>query len=1425
MPMLTKEALSRYVRTGCKRQLRLYLTPDTQRFAEERTREGMPPIQPPRPGLPQIVEQGKEWQAAKIADLGNAFGAQALVGNARNLPGFGVQYAAMPLQDALAAVPQGPGCFIVEGEFRIGAAFEQGLGIGHLWTQYALEYGALRPDLIEVAAPGTFEFAVQPDAEVSPLSPTDPRLQLRVIDIKLTAEPSASYMMEVALYTIALAGWLADNGLDDRYVAVADTAVWPGSHDAANLTVQLADWQQQAHAPTFAELHAALAEDLESVPFEVFALRIRRLLQEDVAEVLGQQWQSLPWHVDNHCKGCEYLGAPWISHGQPTWVAEHCRPEAERNAHLSRVPFVGRGATAALREGGVPDVRALAGVAAEAEVFDRHHILRATRTVVSSRAGSIDADTPATIAPQSGTSAIMPRWADLRVSISVDFDPGSAITFAFGLKAFWVEPYRPNQTQRDTNAWQAQTFVVDQRSLQAEERELLNFLGAINDILTDARTRDAETTVQFYLWDQLEAKHLARVVGRHLNAILARGSLQYLAWLFPPDDLLPNPTQSTRRSPLTIVRDVVRAVVAAPIPHYYALLPLARVFHSPRLPQNLRDFNVHPLFEDYLGDQIPAERAHEIWSRSARPPWLQQVNTLQRTVARRLSALETIRERLEDELRPVLGQTAPRINIASPNWQSRLSLDGQLWYAYARLNEALAELDVHQVRAMPPHEREARFHSARLEQRLEGNEEHEALAALGLGPRPGRRVYRMAKGSCEVKLREGDFDRALAPADEAGFLDRTMFSLVRNTPLAADLLPQPIPLDQGLAVSVAGIDRERRLLALDPSRRFPSFLDDVEQEGLVDLSHDAILDPTHADFFTRKLREALRAIGNPPIARDNPSVARALGRLGRRQGRRSAHTPPADVLWDAQAMHLTRVTRAIAGARAVLEADGLTLNESQWRAWEEALTRRLQLIWGPPGTGKSRTMRAVADGAVLAAIEAAQALRILICSSTYTAVDNVLLPVHEDLVRLLPQADLVVRRLRSYSRLPEAHVPQEIDLDLDPREPSTATRELRERLRSAEGITIVAATPQQVHNLLTFDDASAQQELFDLILFDEATQLDVAQAVLAVAALAGEGAVVVAGDPLQLPPIHPAEPPLRLEALVGSFYRFCADVHHVPQEMLEENYRANETLVAFSRRAGYRDALVSYSPDLALDLAPAAGGAPPDWPAELVWLPELEEFLDPANPAVCFVYPDARSSQWNRFEAETVAALAFLLRLRQRAQLANELDPVTRAPRPTAETLYDDDGFWSRGLGIVTPHRAQQGLIISRLQHVFGADAALASAIRGAVDTVERFQGQQRDVIIASFALGDPDAIRDEEEFLLSLNRFNVMASRARAKLITLVSRDVVDHLSNDIEIVRASRLLKLYVDSFCNRGRAVTLAYQVDGQQLPVEGDLRFHG
>src|SRR5215510_15809794 len=105
--------------------------------------------------------------------------------------------------------------------------------------------------------------------------------------------------------------------------------------------------------------------------------------------------------------------------------------------------------------------------------------------------------------------------------------------------------------------------------------------------------------------------------------------------------------------------------------------------------------------------------------------------------------------------------------------------------------------------------------------------------------------------------------------------------------------------------------------------------------------------------------------------------------------------------------------------------------------------------------------------------------------------------------------------------------------------------------------------------------------------------------------------------------------------------------------------------------------------------------------------------------------------------------------------------------RPPRSTLFPYTTLFRSGVGVVTPHRAQQAAVLDRLDASLppGVDRA---SLYGAVDTVERFQGQEKAVMIASFGLGDVDQIAAEEEFLYSLNRFNVIASRAKAKLIVI---------------------------------------------------------
>jgi hypothetical protein len=913
------------------------------------------------------------------------------------------------------------------------------------------------------------------------------------------------------------------------------------------------------------------------------------------------------------------------------------------------------------------------------------------------------------------------------------------------------------------------------------------------------------------------------VIGRHLPAIIGNNQLRQLAWLFPPETVVANPDVSDRKSPLTIVRDVVRAIVAAPVPHYYSLLNVAREYHSSRTLAPWNQFRVSGMFEDPLSDQIPSERAHEIWSRATGTrPWNTQLQQLESTVKTRLSALESVTQRLEEDLRPHLGQTSPRIaDLGPPSLPARMSYDGRLWFVFAKLNSALTELEVQQTRAMPPHEREARFRSAHLTARLSPAQAAPHLARLSLPVIPGRWVYALAPGSREVKARDGDINFALAPMNLPGFLDRTLAQVTNNAP------GLPLPNQSGMysrmervsGVSVAAVDRDNGIVVVDVNQYWLNTVLAAEGAGLISFAHDVMLDPVHQDFLIDRLEETLNAIGSPPIAQALPAVAQALG--GSRRPRAGNPTPAADVLWDGQRLHATQTARVLPAIQQRLIQGGVALNPSQWQAWTASLSRRLQLVWGPPGTGKSSTLRAVLLGAIHEADARGVPARILISGPTYEAIDNVLLQVADDLTRgtlVLPH--VTIARLRSSSRTPSPRVPPAIDIVTG----SPQHQQLTQRLQSNQGLTLVGGTVHQVHRLLA-GAGSAVTPLFDLIVLDEASQLDVGTSTLAIAGLANDGSLVVAGDPKQLPPIHQAQPPVGLELFVGPIFTYLEERHRIPPAVLDTNYRSNNTIVSLGQAAGYPPGLIAYSGSLALDLLsppPTTPTPPPNWPQHLFWTPEWAALLDPAQPCSVFVYDEGRSSQWNPFEADAVASLLWLLSGRLSSQLANERDP-TGALKPRSTSPYLAADFWAKGVGVVTPHRAQQALVVSGLQRLF-CPAVSPGMIRDSVDTVERFQGQQRDVMIATFALGDPDAISDEDEFLLSLNRFNVMASRARAKLIVLVSRQVVDHLSADPEVLRGSALLKTYVETFCSHSRPMNLGF-VNSQSGPQPrlGDFRW--
>lgn len=79
----------------------------------------------------------------------------------------------------------------------------------------------------------------------------------------------------------------------------------------------------------------------------------------------------------------------------------------------------------------------------------------------------------------------------------------------------------------------------------------------------------------------------------------------------------------------------------------------------------------------------------------------------------------------------------------------------------------------------------------------------------------------------------------------------------------------------------------------------------------------------------------------------------------------------------------------------------------------------------------------------------------------------------------------------------------------------------------------------------------------------------------------------------------------------------------------------------------------------------------------------------------------------------------------------------------------------------MTPHNAQKGRLIESL------------GSRVTADTVERFEGGERDVMFISATVSDPDYVRGEADFLLNPNRLNVAMSRMKKKLVIIASESV----------------------------------------------------
>jgi hypothetical protein len=92
----------------------------------------------------------------------------------------------------------------------------------------------------------------------------------------------------------------------------------------------------------------------------------------------------------------------------------------------------------------------------------------------------------------------------------------------------------------------------------------------------------------------------------------------------------------------------------------------------------------------------------------------------------------------------------------------------------------------------------------------------------------------------------------------------------------------------------------------------------------------------------------------------------------------------------------------------------------------------------------------------------------------------------------------------------------------------------------------------------------------------------------------------------------------------------------------------------------------------------------------------------------------------------------------------------------------------------------QKALLQSRLPY-----------LAGAVDTVERFQGGERDLIIVSATVSDVAYAQSESDFLLEPRRLTVAVSRPKRKLIVLASQAIFTLMPADLDDYERGALWK----------------------------------
>jgi hypothetical protein len=481
------------------------------------------------------------------------------------------------------------------------------------------------------------------------------------------------------------------------------------------------------------------------------------------------------------------------------------------------------------------------------------------------------------------------------------------------------------------------------------------------------------------------------------------------------------------------------------------------------------------------------------------------------------------------------------------------------------------------------------------------------------------------------------------------------------------------------------------------------------------------------------------------------------------------------------------------GPAAARQADALAFTPSQRDAYRAICSQRVTAVWGPPGTGKTHFLASTILGLARAHAQAGRPFRVLVSAYTHAAIENLLRKIAE----LGPERTLG----RSASRTTRRGDAATFELPIAKAKYWQGATACAEVLDEDELAPWLDTHEHAVLGATVYSCLKRHAELpgFDLVVVDEASQVRVPEAAVAVSLVASTGRLVLAGDHLQLPPIvagvypdvPPGEPLLHrsiFEAVcprpvqAGGAGQSAGESRVLRQ--LHENFRMNDVLTSHAAHLLYGPRYRCASPEVAGRRLAFKAGRGLD--------PLVRACLDPNFPLVVVLLDGFRAAQANPVEADLVAQLVAALRDGLRG--------------PDGRPYADDAAFFRHGVFVVSPHHAQ----IRTIQRELAARRRWQAL--PFVDTVDKMQGQEADAVIVSYGVADPEFALREAEFIYGLNRLNVALTRARSKSVVCLPRPLLEATPQVLDVASAVAGLAYM--------RGLVAAVESAGKALVFEGE-----